>query len=349
MSKTGIVRDDRCLKHLPGEGHPESHQRLEAIYSILDEPELQAHIMPVKTRMAIRDELLEIHTPEYIDKLATTALRSHCALTPDTLTCADSYNAALLAAGGLMQAIARVESGELTNAFALMRPPGHHAERSRALGFCLLNNVALAAGFARKSLGMRRVLIVDWDVHHGNGVQHAFERDASVLFISIHQNLRFPGTGFFTEIGGGQGEGFTLNVPLPGGYGDSEYAALFNQVIRPVALEFEPELILVSAGFDTHIKDPMGGMRMTPQGFKALTRIMMEIAAVCCQGRLVLSLEGGYHLEALKTSVAAVLQELTDITVYNASELAAQADPKKVNYALKRALNVHRHYWKSLK
>jgi acetoin utilization deacetylase AcuC-like enzyme len=135
---------------------------------------------------------------------AATAHRSHCALTPDTLTCADSYKAALLAAGGLMQAIALVESGELNNAFALMRPPGHHAERSRAMGFCLLNNVALGAGFARKALGMRRVLIVDWDVHHGNGVQHAFERDDSVLFISVHQNLRFPGTGFFTEIGGGR-------------------------------------------------------------------------------------------------------------------------------------------------
>jgi len=349
MSKTGIVRDDRCLKHLPGEGHPESHKRLEAIYTILDKPDLQSMTTAVKTRRAIRDELLEIHTPEYIDKLATTALRSHCALTPDTLTCADSYTAALLAVGGLMQAIAQVESGGLTNAFALMRPPGHHAERSRALGFCLFNNVALGASFAIKALGMRRVLIVDWDVHHGNGVQHAFERDAAVLFISIHQNLRFPGTGFFTEIGAGQGEGFTLNIPLPGKYGDAEYAALFNQVIRPVALEFEPELILVSAGFDTHIKDPMGGMRMTPQGFKALTRILMEIAALCCSGRLVLSLEGGYHLQALKDSVAAVLQELTDTTVCDVSELAQQANPKKINFALKRALHVHRNYWKSLK
>ncbi|MDM8541795.1 histone deacetylase [Desulfococcaceae bacterium HSG9] len=349
MSKTGIVRDNRCLKHLPGEGHPESHKRLEAVYTVLDKPELQSLTTAVKTRKAIRDELLEIHTPEYIDKLADTAQRSHCALTPDTLTCADSYEAALLAAGGLMQAITMVEAGELTNAFALMRPPGHHAERSRAMGFCLFNNVALGASFARKALGMRRVLIVDWDVHHGNGVQHAFERDASVLFISVHQNLRFPGTGFFTEIGAGRGEGFTLNIPLPGRYGDAEYAALFNRLIRPVALEFEPELILVSAGFDTHIKDPMGGMRMTPQGFKGLTRILMEIAALCCNGRLVLSLEGGYHLEALKASVTAVLQELTETTVCNVSELAEQADLKKVNFALKRAFHVHRHYWKNLK
>ncbi len=349
MLKTGVVKDDRCLKHLPGEGHPESHHRLEMLYALLEQPKWRDRLIRIQTRRAVRDELIAIHTSAYIDTLAATAQREHRALTPDTLTCADSYEAALLSSGGLMRAIEQTASGELDNAFALVRPPGHHAERSRALGFCLLNNVALGAAFARKALGLSRVLIVDWDVHHGNGVQHAFERDASVLFISIHQNLRFPGTGFFTEIGAGPGEGFTLNLPLPGGYGDSEYAALFERLIRPVALEFEPQLILVSAGFDAHIDDRMGGMCMTPEGFQALTRILMEIAALCCEGRLVLALEGGYHLEALKASVDAVLQELTGAPVCNPADLARRANPKKVNYALKRALHVHRPYWKSLR
>lgn len=349
MRKTGVVKDDRCLRHLPGEGHPESHHRLETLYELVDQPKWRHRLIQIKPRKAWREELLFIHTPAYIDKLASTSQREHCALTPDTLTCADSYEAALLSAGGLMQAIDQAASGEIDNAFALMRPPGHHAERSRALGFCLLNNVALGAAFARKALGLDRVLIVDWDVHHGNGVQHAFERDASVLFISIHQNLRFPGTGFFTEIGAGPGEGFTMNVPLSGGYDDSEYAALFERLIRPVALEFEPQLILVSAGFDAHIDDRMGGMCMTPQGFQALTRILMEIAALCCEGRLVLALEGGYHLDALKASVDAVLQELTGASLCNVADLARRANPKKVNYALKRAMHVHRYYWKSLR
>ncbi len=346
--KTGIVTDSTYLDHLPDDGHMESPRRLQSIYAMLEEPDMIGLFLRMAPRCATKEEILLAHSLEYYNRIALTDSKPLTSLTPDTFASEGSFRAALYAVGGLLQAVSCVSAGELKNAFALVRPPGHHAENSRALGFCLFNNVALAARYARKVLGFKKVLIVDWDVHHGNGTQHAFERDPSVFFFSSHRYPLFPRTGFFTEAGIGKGEGYTMNVSLPRGYGDAEFVALFERLLKPVALEFEPELILVSAGFDTHDKDPVGGMKMSPNGFAALTRILMDIAEICCESRLVLCLEGGYNIKALTDSVKAVLLELGDYRKSPVAEFASVADRKKVAYAVHRCVHVHSRFWKSL-
>jgi acetoin utilization deacetylase AcuC-like enzyme len=213
------------------------------------------------------------------------------------------------------------------------------------MGYCLFNNVALGARYAQRVLGLDRILIVDWDVHHGNGTQHAFETDASVLFFSVHQFRHYPGSGAFTEVGSGAGEGFTVNVPLGGGYGDGEFVAIFDELLLPLATEFNPELVLVSAGFDAHPSDPLGRLRVSEQGFAGMTRILMEIAKSCCRERLVLCLEGGYEPESLAACVQAVLKELSGSSTCNVAHLMERAATKKVKYAIQRVKHVHRRYW----
>jgi acetoin utilization deacetylase AcuC-like enzyme len=343
--KTGIVRDDRYLLHDPGAGHPESPERLSAVYDMLDRSfskETFVHITPEK---AAEEDILRVHSRTYLNAVAGTE-KQPTLLSADTGSCGESYQTALLAAGGLFRAISMVVSGELKNAFALIRPPGHHAEKNRAMGYCLFNHVALGARYAQRKLGLKRILIADWDVHHGNGTQHAFEDDSSVLFFSVHQFPHFPGTGAFTEIGSGPGEGYTVNVPLPRGYGDGEFVSIFDKLLRPLAAEFDPDLILVSAGFDIHSADPLGGMRASVQGGCGITRILMEIAEATCRGRLVLSLEGGYDPEALAESVTAVLGELVGLQACDVPELMNLADGKKVDYAVERLKHVHKPYWK---
>ena len=345
---TGVVRDNRFLGHRPSPNHPESPDRLEAVYSLLDGIDFKDRLLNLAPRPATREEILLVHAPGYLDLLAATAGGETCALTADTHVSAGSYEAALLAAGGIFAAIEAVVRGKPANAFALVRPPGHHAENSRAMGYCLLNNIALGAMYARKILGLDRILLVDWDVHHGNGTQHTFEQDSSVLFFSIHQYPHFPGTGIFTETGRGAGEGYTINIPLPRGYGDDEYVFFLEHLLRPVALEFKPDLIIVSAGFDTHDRDRMGDMRMSETGFAAMTRVVMNIADRCCGGKLVLTLEGGYHLEALKDSICAVLLEMTGQTTADIKKMAEQADRRKTGYVLKRFLPVQRRFWDTI-
>ncbi len=346
--RTGIVMDPRYLEHRTIEGHPENPRRLEAVYSLFDEPEMRARFHFVPPKAADKDAITRIHFPEHIHRMARTADRELSMLTPDTSASAGSYEAALLAAGGFMELISQVASGTLDNAMALVRPPGHHAERNRAMGFCLFNTIAVGAAYARTALGMERILIVDWDVHHGNGTQHVLEADSAYLYFSIHQYPLFPGTGLFQETGVGKGEGFTMNLPLPSGYGDGDYAVIFDKLLRPVALEFQPQMILVSAGFDTHFADPLGGMRMTSAGYAALTRILMEIADTCCNGRIAMVLEGGYHLGALKESVRTVLLELTEESAWDWVTMAQDADPKRLTYALSRCTHAHRPFWKCL-
>ncbi len=344
--RTGIVRDLRFLEHRPPPGHPESPERLEAVYAMLDEPELSGRFVEIPPRAAGPVELAWVHSEDYIRWVAGACHPSIDRLSADTYVSAGSYTAACLAAGGVCAAVAAVVSGAVRNAFSLVRPPGHHAERSRAMGYCLFNNIALGARFAQRVLGLQRILVVDWDVHHGNGTQHIFERDPSVLFFSIHQWPHYPGTGPHTDVGLAAGEGFTVNVPVPKGFGDAEYAAIFETLLAPLAAEFAPELILVSAGFDSHRADRMGGMGVTPAGFAALTRCLKEAAETLCAGRLVLALEGGYEGSALRESVKAVLFELQATAPRHPEEWPTAASAKKLRSIIRRSLQVHGRFWK---
>jgi acetoin utilization deacetylase AcuC-like enzyme len=348
VTKTGIVKDKRYMDHWMGDQHPECPERLAVTYAMLEERDMVGQFKEVPVRKAAREDLLRIHSESYIQRIEATSGQEYTFLDADTQTCAASYEAAVLAAGGLCQAIDMVHSGELQNAFALVRPPGHHAERSHAKGFCLFNNVAIGARYAQEILHLHRVLIVDWDLHHGNGTQHSFEDDASILYFSTHQYPYYPGTGALGEVGSGKGTGYTVNVPLSVGFGDGEYAGIYQKILKPIALEFRPDLVLVSAGFDIYFGDPLGGMSVTPNGFAGLTRIILEIAEECCEGRVVLTLEGGYDLDGLRSSVHHVLKELAGFERTDVGALMALAEPGILDYVTDRVKQTHMPYWKSL-
>jgi histone deacetylase 6 len=302
----GLVHDERFLLHRAPYEHPEHPGRLEAIWRRLRESGLAAHCARIPAREAQDEELLRIHTPEHVALVDQTAADGFRQLDPDTYACPDSARAARLAAGGLVDLARETAAGRLDGGLALLRPPGHHAEADRAMGFCLFNNVAIAARALQAAGAAERVLIVDWDLHHGNGTQHSFWEDPSVLYFSTHQFPFYPGTGAIEEVGGGAGRGYTVNVPWPGGMGDADYLAAFDEALLPIARAFGPDLVLVSAGFDAAAGDPLGEMRVSPAGFGALTARLSELA----RGRLVLALEGGYDLGAISASAAACLSVL---------------------------------------
>jgi len=351
MNRTGIVKDDRYLDHMMDPGHPESPERLRVIYKMLEEPEMKGFLQEVKSRPATREELEMIHTPAYIDQVAQTAGKLYYRLDMDTSTCAKSYETALLAAGGLLELIKAVMEGNLKNGFALVRPPGHHAERDRAMGFCLFNNVAIGAQYAIQTFSLDRVLIVDWDVHHGNGTQNSFYEDPRVLYISTHRyGFFYPGTGSSQELGKGKGLGFTVNVPLSTGAGDAEYGNIFEKFIKPIALEYQPQLILVSAGFDTHYDDPLGGMEVTEKGFARMTQVLMEVAQTTAQGRLVITLEGGYDVSGQGRSVKAVLKELAQVSPLDKKDLLQKeiADYPRIEQFINQLKEIQKRHWKTL-
>ncbi len=313
MRKTGIVRDVRYINHRTGVHHLEVPQRVETIYNMLDrEKDLKQRLTLIPPRFATLEELEMIHAPQYIEKILDTAGEPLHYLDPDTVTSEKTWETAFLAAGGTLEAVKEVVSGELDNAFALIRPPGHHAERNRQMGFCIFNNVALAAEYARRQFGLNRILIVDWDLHHPNGTQHVFEKTKEVLLFSSHRYPFFPGTGALDEIGKDEGRGFTINVPLTPQKNDSDFYEIYKTILKPVALEFKPQLILVSAGFDTHYEDPIGGMMATEYGYAFLSDMILEIAAETCDGKVVFVLEGGYDLGAMRKSAKAVLQTISN-------------------------------------
>ena len=262
----------------------------------------------VAPRAAKREELERVHDPDYLNTVAGTAGRA-IRLDPDTYTSPESHEIALLAAGAALQAVERAMAAPNSTAMALVRPPGHHAERDRAMGFCLYNNVASAAAHAR-ARGAAKVAVVDFDVHHGNGTQHIFETDPHVLYVSTHQYPFYPGTGAAIEVGRGPGRGFTVNLPLEAGSVDDDYHLVFGEVVVPVLRQFAPDLLIVSAGFDAHERDPLGGMRLTTGAFAAMTQELRRVAEECCAGRMVAVTEGGYDLEALAASTDAVIETL---------------------------------------
>src|SRR5436190_5693775 len=308
MSGTIVITDRRFLEHDPGPGHPESPARLDAVLDDLGRAPL-AGVTIEAPRFATDAEIEAVHPTAYREGLAELAGR-HVRLDPDTATSPGSWDAARLAAGAGVEAVLAPLSGRARNAFALVRPPGHHAEPTQAMGFCLLNNAAIAAEAARRA-GARRVLIVDWDVHHGNGTQDIFSARDDVLYMSVHQYPFYPGTGAAHEIGVGTGRGATVNCPLPGGQGDADYGAVFHDLFLPAARLFAPDLVIVSAGFDAHERDPLADMRVTERGFAAMASVLAQLADETCGGKLALMLEGGYDLAALTASVRATLEVLT--------------------------------------
>ncbi len=344
---TGLVDDDRFLLHRAPYEHPEHPGRLSAIHGRLEEAGLVARCERVPAREATREELERIHTAAHVRAIASTANRDFSQLDPDTYASRGSYEAALLAVGGLVDLSLAVAEGRLSNGLALLRPPGHHAEADHAMGFCLFNNVAVAAravqargaaAGAARNPGATRVLVVDWDVHHGNGTQHSFWEDPTVLYFSTHQFPFYPGTGAIDEIGGGAGLGLTVNVPLPAGCGDAEYLAAFDRVLLPVARTFAPDLVLVSAGYDAADGDLLGSMRITPDGYARLTHRLLGLAG----GRVVLALEGGYNLDAIARSAEASLRALFGEM---ADESLRPHPAPAVSRIFDRVHDVQRPYW----
>jgi acetoin utilization deacetylase AcuC-like enzyme len=274
---------------------------------MLEQEKALSSLLTIAPRPAEEDEITLIHTRSYFDEIKETAGKERVDLDPDTSTSARSFEAALLAAGGLLKAADMVISGKIRNGFALVRPPGHHAEASQARGFCIFNNVAVAAQYLIKKHGLKRILIVDWDLHHGNGTQNAFYSRRNVLYFSTHQFPYYPGSGFWSEVGSGDGEGFTVNVPLSPGKTDDDYLFIFRRLLVPIAKAYKPEFILVSAGFDIFAGDPLGGMEVSIQGFGVLAAELVELAEETAGAKLLLTLEGGYNLFGLRDGARKVL------------------------------------------
>ncbi|MEB3258640.1 MAG: histone deacetylase [Cyanobacteriota bacterium] len=311
MARTGLVWEPRCLLHQPGVGHPECPQRLEAIRNGLEQAGLWQRCEPLAARPATDSELLRCHTKPYLKLVSEEIAAGRRTLsTGDTSLSPDTEDAARLAAGGALVAAEAVMDGRLENAFVAVRPPGHHASSDQGMGFCLFNNVALAARHAQVALGCDRVLIVDWDVHHGNGTQALFWRDPSVLFFSVHQAPFYPGSGAANERGAGPGLGFTINCPLPAGSGGKEVLAALQEHLVPAAEAFRPSLVLLSSGFDGMAGDPLAHLQLKATDVADLTLIVKTLAARTAEGRLVSLLEGGYGLGNLARGAAAHVEAL---------------------------------------
>ena len=307
-----IFTSDRFADHLNPPGHPERVERAEVMQVVASEFRQRGGRV-VEPRPATDEELARVHEREYLGLIRATAGRA-VALDPDTYTSTDTYDVALLAAGAAVSAVDHVlDGGRGSRALAMVRPPGHHAERNRAMGFCLFNNVAIGAAHAR-ARGLSRVAIVDYDVHHGNGTQWKFYEDPSVLFVSSHQFPFYPGTGAASEMGRAAGTGFTVNLPIEAGGTDADHDRVYIAAALPVLRQFKPELILISAGFDAHMDDPLGGMRVTAQEFGRLTALIAAVADECCDGRVVAVTEGGYDLKALAASLRATIAALAGDT-----------------------------------
>ena len=337
-----IVTSDRFADHLNPPGHPERVERAEVMQVVASEFR-QRNGRVVEPRPATDEELARVHDRDYLGRIKETAGRA-VSLDPDTFTSHDTYEVALLAAGAAASGVDRVlDGGPRSRALAMVRPPGHHAERSRAMGFCLFNNIAIAAAHAR-ARGLSRVAIVDYDVHHGNGTQWKFYEDPSVLFVSSHQFPFYPGTGAANEIGREAGTGFTVNLPLEAGATDADHELVYAAAALPVLRQFKPELILISAGFDAHMDDPLGGMRVTAPEFGRLTALIAAVADECCEGRVVAVTEGGYDLAALAASLRGTIAALAGEITLDHMQAPGGASPRG-EACLAAVLPYLKKYW----
>lgn len=376
-SSTGLAFDERCLTHDTGveatvrmrnasftlapEPHPSATYITERIKQFLDGSGLTEQMHPIASRAATEDELAVYHTREYI-----ASIRSLCEadgpkmgtwgeVEIDTPLSRGSYEAALYAAGGAMNAVSAVMQGEVRNAYALLRPPGHHAMKNRAMGFCIFGNAVMAAHHARKTFGLERVMIVDWDVHHGNGTQDAFYADPNVLFVSLHQHNWYPSlSGELEQVGSGAGAGYTVNIPLPAGTGDRGYSAAFEQLVVPIGLQYRPQLIIISAGQDANWLDPLAQMMMTMNGFSRISELMVALSNEVCEGRLVMLQEGGYSAAYVPYCTAAAVEPLlgADLGIVDLYEGSSELQRSKTiftgetRHALSEARTWHKQWWK---
>jgi acetoin utilization deacetylase AcuC-like enzyme len=309
LSKTGFVYKSAFLEHETGAGHPERAERLQSVIQHLERSGILADLIQIESEPSEQVWIEQVHPKAHVDHIRNACGPGLNYLDNDTVVCERSFEIAVLAIGGVISACRAVMVGDLDNAFCAVRPPGHHAEPDRAMGFCLFNNVAVAARYLQTQHDVGRVAILDWDVHHGNGTQAAFYADDSVFYCSLHQHPLYPGTGRGDETGLGVAAGTTLNLPLQPGLGDKEYIALFEDSVLPAIGDFDPEFILISAGFDAHGEDPLANMEVSEQGFAKMTELVKRLAVRHCDGRLLSLLEGGYDLQALARSVEAQLQE----------------------------------------
>lgn len=376
--RSGLVYDEHFLAHDTGveslvvtskgsfelspEPHPSSVAIIRRTKGFLDGCGLTAEMYPIAARAATEEELMTYHAREYIAGVRTCAAKGLVGplvapwgeIDEDTVLNPGSFDAALYAAGGAMNAVQAVMSGEVRNAYALLRPPGHHATQNQAMGFCIFNNVVLAAQYAKKMFGLERIMIVDWDVHHGNGTQDAFYGDPDVLFISLHQQDWFPSSsGELDQIGCDAGAGYTVNIPLPPGTGDRGYRAAFEQIVLPIGQLYHPQLILVSAGQDACWLDPLAQMMVTMDGYRTLATLMVELAERVCEGRLVLCHEGGYSAPYVPYCTTAAVEALVGahlgiVDLYATSHELARSQTiysHETHQALLAARAWHQHRW----
>lgn len=342
--KTGLLLDDVFLDHCAAGHHPEQPQRLVVIRRELERLSLSSRCSTVEPRPATDEEILSAHTPEYLRRLKETLPGSRGHIDLDTFYSPGTWEAALMAAGGTIELCARVFQGELRNGAAFVRPPGHHAGPNRSQGFCILNNIAIAARqLIRK--GARRVAIVDWDIHHGNGTQDIFYSDAEVLYASIHMYPYYPGTGHYTEIGEGPGRGYNLNMPVPPRSGFAETCAAFRSIILPVLTQFRPDAILVSCGFDSHAGDPLGALRLDTESFRKMNGWLLAKARELCHDRLVLVLEGGYDLRSLAEASTALVGDLIASSPEEAAPICPDPAMAPVRRMLEDLTSILEKHW----
>ena len=342
MKRVGLVKDDLFLKHVNGFQHPECPERLESIYGMLESTDLISKLIVLDPADAADDQILRVHTEPYYQTVKNTKGVEIYNFDPDTSSNPFTYEAAIRGSGGLISAIDKILSDELDRAYVLPRPPGHHAESDRAMGFCFFNHAAVGASHLL-SRGFERVLVIDWDVHHGNGTQNIFFDSPNVLFFSIHQFPFYPGTGSLNEIGKGQGEGYTVNVPVPAMLGDEDYNKIFDLTLMPVIEQYKPEFIMVSAGYDAYFIDPLGGMQITETGFAQFTRFVINAAEKYSDGKLVLLLEGGYNIPGLANINKLVFEELLDI---NHTEINVPEGADNIEFVIDGVNSSYSKYWK---
>ncbi len=344
--QTALISHPDYRKHVTGPGHPERPERLTAILRGIDASGLGPTLRWITPEPLTREQITDVHTVDYLDRLEALARAGGGLLEPDTVVSPASVEVAYLAAGGAAAAVSTVLDGQARTALALVRPPGHHATASEGMGFCLLNNAAIAATVAKTQYGRSRIFLIDWDVHHGNGTQAIFYTDPTVLYLSVHQEYWYPGTGAWHEVGAGAGEGFTVNIPLPAETGDEGYRLIFEEVVVPLGKCFAPDLTIISAGYDAHFEDPLGRMHLTAAGFRALTELATA-ASQSAEGRIVALLEGGYNLVHLPFAVVGTLEAFSGKKAIVGEEIGilSEAPYHMLRERARHARSIVRAHW----